>query len=352
MESSPLLKNDHIEGDESLQFCDKIILEVPSTERPTRNGIRKVLIFFITGNPALIEYYRPFLSFLQSQLYEISPRPYEIHIQGQSLPGFEIASDSDPNRHLTSAQPNDLHAHIEFTHRALQTATQALISASTPPTPPRVILIGHSIGAYIALELLRLQHHSSAAIGLFPTIADLASSPNGALFTALTSVPFALPAMHLAARLVGAVVPGAWVAAAARRAAGMESRAAEVTAAWARSGGGVRAALAMGRDEMRVVGAERWGAEVWGGEARRGPKLFFYFGAEDRWVGRATRDGIVAVRGGREGGAWAPVMEIDGNGVPHGFCVREEHSRIVAAKVRQYVEEAVSLWESDIGIGQ
>jgi len=329
MESSSLLKNDQIDGDESHQFRDKITLEVPSTERSTNNGIGKLLIFFITGNPALIEYYRPFLSFLQSQLHEISPRPYEIHIQGQSLPGFEIATDSDPHRHLASAQPNDLQAHIEFTHSALQAATQALTAASTPP---RVILVGHSIGAYIALELLRLQHHRAAAAGppasaiaLFPTVADIAASPNGA-------------------RAAAAVLPRGWLAGAVQRAAGMERRPAAVTAAWVRSGGGVRAALAMGCDEMRVVGPERWGAEVWGG-----PKLFFYFAAEDRWVGRATREGIFEARGGG-GGGWAPVMEIDECGVPHGFCVRGEHSRVVAVKVRQYVEEIVGLWKGDGGI--
>jgi len=349
MESSSLLKNDQIDGDESHQFRDKITLEVPSTERSTNNGIGKLLIFFITGNPALIEYYRPFLSFLQSQLHEISPRPYEIHIQGQSLPGFEIATDSDPHRHLASAQPNDLQAHIEFTHSALQAATQALTAASTPP---RVILVGHSIGAYIALELLRLQHHRAAggppasAIGLFPTVADIAASPNGAVFSALMAVPFFAAAVHAGARAAGALLPRAWLAGAVRRAAGMEARAAAVTAAWVRSGGGVRAALAMGCDEMRVVGPERWGAEVWGG-----PKLFFYFAAEDRWVGRATREGIFEARGGG-GDGWAPVMEIDECGVPHGFCVREEHSRVVAVKVRQYVEEIVGLWKGDGGIWQ
>ena len=361
MEPAPLLTGNHTNRDASFQFQDEITTKVPSAEPPSKNGVKKILIFFITGNPALIEYYRPFLDYLCSQLHEISPRPYETHIHGQSLPGFEIAPDANPYRHLSSKQPNDLEAQIAFTLSALQTATQTLSSTSTPPAEPSVILIGHSVGAYIALELLQRQAARgarvpiAAAIALFPTIVDIASSANGAAFTALTALPFAVPAAAAAARLLAAVLPGAWLAAVVRRVTGMERRGAAVTAAWMGAACGVRAALVMAKDEMRVIGADCWGPEVWGMEAeedcgavQKPHRLFFYFGAEDPWVSAAARDGIIAARGSRameSNDARAPVMEVDANGVPHGFCVREEHSRIVAAKVAQYIMDVMRLWE-------
>ncbi len=54
----------------------------------------------------------------------------------------------------------------------------------------RVILVGHSVGSYVALELIRrLRAHGLAsddfdtrivgAIGLFPTVVDIARSENG-----------------------------------------------------------------------------------------------------------------------------------------------------------------------------
>jgi hypothetical protein len=95
----------------------------------------------------------------------------------------------------------------------------------------------------------------------------------------------------------------------------------------------------MGRDEMQTITADKWDSEIWGAAepSHSGiprPKLFFYFGRKDHWVADRTRDDLIRLRSGRhenvvseleqgEAQVWKPKMEIDGEGVPHGFCIRK-----------------------------
>jgi len=101
----------------------------------------------------------------------------------------------------------------------------------------------------------------------------------------------------------------------------------------------------MGRDEMAQITTDRWTDDLWGaahpsptGVPR--PKLFFYFGKKDHWVADRTRDELLRLRGRGEGGeTWKPKMEVDGNEIPHGFCI--DHSVTVAEKVAGYLREIV-----------
>ena len=96
----------------------------------------------------------------------------------------------------------------------------------------------------------------------------------------------------------------------------------------------------LGRDELQEMTDDKWPAEVWAGPispnpstntapATRAkidrPKLYFYWGENDHWIDKSTRDVVIASRGrtdelGQEG---KPQMEVDTNGVPHDFCICE-----------------------------
>ncbi len=93
------------------------------------------------------------------------------------------------------------------------------------------------------------------------------------------------------------------------------------------------------RDELRIITSDKWDSEVWGA-ASPSPlgvpraKLYFYFAKQDHWVADKTRDDLIKLRSrGAEndisaedrdrGYDWWPRMEIDGNNVPHGFCLSE-----------------------------
>lgn len=166
-------------------------------------------IFFISGNPGLIGYYHPFLSLLAQYLADPQTASYQIY--GCSLGGFEINDDSQPhapssassssqqnNKHEASARETqlyDLEDQIRFVQRKLLDLMEIL--ASTAPETPRkrnVILVGHSVGAYIAMELVR-RHREAAdrtasadfdivgGVMLFPTVLDIALSPSGQKLT-------------------------------------------------------------------------------------------------------------------------------------------------------------------------
>jgi len=146
----------------------------------------------------------------------------------------------------------------------------------------------------------------------------------------------------------------------------MPENSAGVTAAFLKSPLGVRQALYMAKYEMRqMADADRWSDDIWGAptavsptiavQRRRGtPKLFFYWGEDDHWVANTTRDALIGERaaartlpdktgikhGGRPHDS-RPVMEIDRRGIPHGFCVRDPHSRIVAEVAAAYIFQAV-----------
>lgn len=201
-------------------------------------------VFFISGNPGLISYYHPFLSLLSKYLAKREDNGIEakqlpaLQLYGCSLGGFEINSDASDQLSLSSLpksdasdpkhrkQPGkagdyDLEDQIRFVDRKLTVLMETTIAArSHDPRPdsspggtatqrPKVILIGHSVGAYIAMEILRrhretIPKNSSERraaepasmndysppefdiVGgamLFPTVIDIAASPSGQKFT-------------------------------------------------------------------------------------------------------------------------------------------------------------------------
>ena len=122
----------------------------------------------------------------------------------------------------------------------------------------------------------------------------------------------------------------------------------------------------MAKHEMLELTDDKWTDELWGAQTSHIPasaemngglaagatrtKLYFYWGHNDHWVARSTRNELIRTRGrtrsvrrGSLGGESKPLMEIDTNGVPHGFCIR--HSAQIAEKVAEYVTEiANGLW--------
>ena len=150
------------------------------------------LIFFITGNPGLINYYDAFLGTLHQLLTEDSElsKRNVFHIYGESLAGF---GDNDaPSK--TTGQPYTLEDQIE-------TRLQLLNDQRIPSGSRRgkqydsIILMGHSVGTYILLEVLtRLQKAAPllnviAGILLMPTVIGLAESASGVKAKPLFQIP-------------------------------------------------------------------------------------------------------------------------------------------------------------------
>lgn len=175
MSTAPLLRSSSIER------SDKICYE-PSGD--SSEDDQDYLIFHIPGNPGLIPYYQPFLSKLHNLLVSSSSTASaRFHICGHSLKGFEFTNNGQPPQ-----SPLSLNDQIEYQEDLLYSHVNS--HRQRTGNTPKVILMGHSVGAYILLELIR--HHGKkidesqdedfdliGGILLFPTITHIAKSPLG-----------------------------------------------------------------------------------------------------------------------------------------------------------------------------
>lgn len=181
------MSRDPLLGDSSFETSDRICYE-PSTDA-VDGKTQDYLIYFIPGNPGLIPYYQPFLSRLYALLSSSSTiESSRFHICGHSLEGFEFAQDGKKSKRPRNplgleqqiAAQEQLFYHHVRSHR------------NRTGNSPKVILMGHSVGCYMLLELIQ-QHPNKIEEGeedfdliggilLFPTITHIAQSPLGMVF--------------------------------------------------------------------------------------------------------------------------------------------------------------------------
>ncbi|KAF8537162.1 hypothetical protein BDD12DRAFT_848019 [Trichophaea hybrida] len=275
----------------------------------TTNAVNAPLLFFLPGNPALINYYTPFLTHLSA----LNPH---LTILGASHCGF--SPTTLPVLHTSWAwkwgpQPWGLKKQVQMKKELLEHAISHL-------NPRRVLVLAHSMGAFLALELLSLIPPNTTIAGgimLFPTVLDIAQSPRGRLMA-----PF------LGSRLVRAVaktlsyglsfLPEKAVEGVIGVVTGQSQEAAKVTRGLVVTPHVVEQTLVLAAEEMEVWNAggslrlQEKGEE---GEGRRCGGMVFVFGKNDHWVAEKTRDMIMARW---NGGA---KMLIEERGLPHGFCI-------------------------------
>jgi hypothetical protein len=174
-------------------FRDSISLPSPSAS--------PYHIFFLPGNPGLVEYYAKFLSLLHSTLNQ-APSTTQFNIAGCSYAGFE----TEP---LSTSEQNDEHKLYDITEQVthslarLQEHINSTTTTTDNKTKPKVILIGHSFGTFVIAELMKRLYTPSSTeekeqnyeiignIHLFPPIPDLAKSPRG-VKAAVLPLPFLL----------------------------------------------------------------------------------------------------------------------------------------------------------------
>ena len=170
-------------------------------------------VFFISGNPGLISYYHPFLSLLARHLAEngeiAGQETPSFRIYGCSLGGFEVSEPSVAGSTFKSDTKDntgdgnslyDLEEQICFVQGKLNEVMRS-VSSSTEKKQ-KVILIGHSVGTYMAMEILQRHREATAessqsdvkvrglpdfditgGVMLFPTVMDIAASPSGQKLT-------------------------------------------------------------------------------------------------------------------------------------------------------------------------
>jgi pimeloyl-ACP methyl ester carboxylesterase len=148
------------------------------------------IIYFLTGNPGLVEYYRTFLTHLYGVLTRdtASNRDIEFQVYGRSYSGFEMRVQDIKTYKYRKIPPYGLQDQIRYAEDDVVEVVEEVKDNGGKDV--RVILVGHSVGSYIGLEIVRrLRAHGlagedfetriSGVVGLFPTVMDIARSESG-----------------------------------------------------------------------------------------------------------------------------------------------------------------------------
>lgn len=343
----------------------------PSTSEP-------LLIFLITGNPGLVSYYNLFLSLLASHC---SSLPVQAHIYSVSLAGFSISGSAAEQ--LT--HPLDLEGQISFIEGAVDKAREDVwrhLGRKEGEEGLRTVLMGHSIGGFMLLEVLRRRKERGMTKGdgirviggvlLTPTVVDLRGSPSGKkVFVCfsfvrevigcmttdhiqhLGSQPYFASTFNTLAKTVLWPIPDAPLLRIIKSITGMPDDPANTTLKFLRSPMGIHQAIHLLRFELAAMTTDKWDDEIWGvttADEKRAnctkTKLFFYFAQEDHWVAKHSRDQLIAARAstGKPDEEGRPRMEIDTTGIAHAFCLSEylrynqphsSHADVAQNKVNQ-----------------
>lgn len=169
--------------------ASKIYLR-PHHEPGRKQATRTYIIYFVTGNPGLIEYYRTFLTHLYGVLTRdtASNRDVEFQVYGRSLSGFEMKSHEINTMKWHKIPPYGLQDQIRHAEDELADLVEDV--SDDGQRDVRVVVVGHSVGSFIALEIIRrLRAHGLVGedyatrivggIALFPTIMEIFKSESG-----------------------------------------------------------------------------------------------------------------------------------------------------------------------------
>jgi pimeloyl-ACP methyl ester carboxylesterase len=354
---------------------------------------KRVLIFFIPGNPGLVEYYRHFLEIIRKRLNDrVSHTGTQYYISGGSLAGFDVCRGSRRVPTTNQSLPLSLDDQVEDVYARLQATVARLRAENDIHGDLPVVVMGHSIGAYMVLETVakwkKLAKQGptnmsiSAGLCLFPTIFELFLSPMGRqvgvrtmhcfaliletdsddVSQPLTKIPAFALIVHTIAKILFYFAPLAVVSWLVQLITGMPYAGANVTAQFLQSKYGVRQALHMAKDELSQLTHDKWSDDFWGTSSttisaavgksadedagtaiapRQHTQLCFYWGSHDHWIAQETRDKIIQNRAkveGQAGNERKPIMEVDSNGIGHAFCLSEDGNQIVAAKCADWIE--------------
>ncbi|KNE61777.1 hypothetical protein AMAG_06575 [Allomyces macrogynus ATCC 38327] len=228
-----------------------------------RFDAREVLVM-IPGNPGCVEYYHEFLQ----TVYESAPKPLDIY----AVEHLNHTLHAYTTPHLYTLDDQVRHK-LHFLDEIMRLY----------PRTTRVHLMGHSVGSYICLQLLRIrgerlarEMHLGRVMLLFPTITHIKNTPNGVWISHLTRwLPRTIAG--LAAGALGSL-PQSWLLPLVRLCTGQTESHAQITARLIHSSVALNA-LYMANHEMdKILQLDLPTIDRWL------PHLTFYYGTTDQWV--------------------------------------------------------------------
>ncbi|KAI8140156.1 hypothetical protein BJV82DRAFT_562960 [Fennellomyces sp. T-0311] len=284
---------------------------------PARNqDAPKTVMLFIPGNPGLVEYYRDFLE--------------EIH--QNASPSLEIFAVSNlgmsitPASNIRDGDTNGLFSLQEQIDHKVECFDILRRENNTPET--EFILMGHSIGAYISVEVLKRRHTEriTRVITLFPTLREIGLTPNGISITKLLSyVPISL--ISTSASLLSCIsVP--ILTRLVMLLTGQRGPCAHVTALRLLHGSVVKNCLHMAKHEMETV--RELDDDFYNAHA---DKFIIYYSRNDKWAPPDHYDYMKKVFPEHE---HLYLCEQD---IPHSFILNAKDGSYMAQKVVSWLAD-------------
>jgi hypothetical protein len=156
----------------------------------SRRRVKRYKIIFITGNPGLINYYEKFLTHLHA-LLSSSKANAEFTVCGSSLIGFEVGDGKKAWK--SAGVAHDAPFNLA---EVIDAAEKNVVRCIEDDSDCGVVLVGHSVGAFITLEIIQRHRRRLEAgnkkgkeprivggICLFPTVVDIGKSERGVVLT-------------------------------------------------------------------------------------------------------------------------------------------------------------------------
>lgn len=252
-----------------LYCCGAITEVLKFGARDLRRLHAKVLFLLIPGNPGVVGFYTTFMRTLYHAFAQRYP-VWAVSHAGHCSPPDTMDMVEDPSV-MESRDVFGLNGQIEH---------KLVFIRQHVPQDTRLVLLGHSIGCYIILDLMKRDPGLKVlkSVLLFPTIERMAVTPQGKVMTpVLCHLRYAsyVPIFLLS------LMPESLKAWAVRLVLG-SLRSLDLTIVPATvsllSGDSAANAMYMGGQEMRMV-LERDNTTI----RQNLSKLIFYYGATDHW---------------------------------------------------------------------
>lgn len=272
---------------------------------------------FIPGNPGITTYYKTFFTTLR-----------------QIIPGLDIISANfvgfNPQDPIRDAQSIDLQAQIADRIDRLDGILLGLSQAERKANLP-IYLAGHSVGAYIALQVLAARPESIDRVYLLtPTISDIAQSAQGQLMTHVLKVPGIVQSVATFTWVLSHCLPSSIVSGLVKWFTGLPDDAVHITTQEVLRKNVVYTALTLARSEMLTITSPD--LVFW---QRYASRCSAYWATKDRWVSDSHRTELLAVAKGME--------SYHCKDAPHAFCLR--HGEVVAKKVGDWMKRDIAMHE-------
>ncbi|KAI3653599.1 hypothetical protein MP228_001546 [Amoeboaphelidium protococcarum] len=285
-----------------------------------------VLLFFIPGNPGVIDFYDQFLQSIHQkcdQRLNVIGVQHAKHTKESFIEQYPLVHSVKFNESEELRQTGLFGLQDQINHQLA--ILDHLVAEEYKDA--RIILAGHSVGAYICTEIIKARpaYNFERSLLLFPTLENIAATPNGSLLSPAFSWMGRLCLSSAATAL--SFLPVNALQSAVSRVIGTNDAESAIVASQMIDSDVCQNALYMAYTEMAQIQNldERFYKE-------HIDKLIFYYGVDDRWAPvKHYQDMKARFPSGQ--------VHLCSNGLSHSFVLGGQGSETMATIASEWLQQ-------------